>query len=168
MAIVYNLKVMFISWVIGHASTLLLNRMISNNKLLKLNFVRSEKVNKLIGVGIYKWVLTNSFVRYFNPRLQITVKKPNLSELLEIRAAMTYAETVHLIGFSYIIARIIMNIINKEHQMMIVPLIAVNITVNFYPVLVQQLNKRRIERLIMVLEKRSGNMEISSVSLRQQ
>ena len=140
MAIVYTLKVIFISWIIGHASTLLLRKVISIDKLLQLNVVRNEKLNKLIGVGICRWVLVNSFIKYFTPRLQISVKKPSLNELIELREAMTYAETVHLIGFAYVIGRVLMDISNDEHQSMIAPLIAVNILANLYPALVQQMN----------------------------
>ena len=47
-----------------------------------------------------------------------------------------------------------MNIINDEHQSMIAPLFAVNILVNLYPALVQQMNKRRIGCLIKSLSNR--------------
>lgn len=128
--------------------------MISINKLLQVDFIGNEKLNKLIGVGVCKWILVNSFIKYFNRRLQISVKKPNLNELIELRGAMTYAETVHLIGFAYVIGRVLMNINSDEHQSMIAPLFAVNILVNLYPALVQQMNKRRIDYLIKSLSNR--------------
>jgi len=126
------------------------------NKWLQLNFIKNEKLNKLIGVGLCKWVLANSFIKYFNRRLQILVSKPGLNELIELREAMTYAETVHLIGFAYVVGRVLLNIITQVHQNMIAPLFVANILVNLYPVLVQQLNKRRVNYLIKSLSDR-GN-----------
>jgi hypothetical protein len=162
MAIVYILKVIIVSWMIGHASSLLLNRVTSINKRLHLKFVGNERLNKLIGVGICKWVLVNSCIKYFNPRLQISINKPNLNELIQLRVAMTYAEIVHIVGFAYAITRAIMDIINNEHQSMIASLIVINIFVNLYPVLVQQMNKRRIDRVIKMLMKRTGAIAVSS------
>ena len=105
----------------------------------------------------------NSFIKYFNRRLQISVKKPSLNELIELREAMTYAEIVHLICFTYVIVRVLLNIINNEHQSMIAPIFAVNIFVNLYPVLVQQMNKRRIDSLIKLLMNRAGDTAVSSI-----
>ncbi|MDP6557600.1 MAG: hypothetical protein QGG71_23245 [Pirellulaceae bacterium] len=148
MIIAYILKVIVISWMAGHALTLILKRVISLNKLLQLNFIGNEKVNKLIGVGVLKWVLVNSFIKYFNRRLQISDKKPNLTKLIELREEMAYAETVHLIGFAYVMVRVFVNITNDETYSMNAALFAVNMIGNFYPVLLQQLNKRRIDRLL--------------------
>ena len=105
----------------------------------------------------------HSFIKYFNRRLQISVKKPSLNELIELREAMTYAEIVHLICFTYVIVRVLLNIINNEHQSMIAPIFAVNIFVNLYPVLVQQMNKRRIDSLIKLLMNRAGDTAVSSI-----
>lgn len=164
MAIAYILKVIVDSWIVGHVSTLLLKRVISINKLLQLNFIRNEKINRLIGVGIFRWVLANSFIKYFNRRLQISNKKPNMNKLIEVRDGMTYAEVVHLIGFAYVIVRVFVNIINDEHHSIIVPLFAMNIIMNFYPVLVQQLNKRRIYRLLKSLEGKQVGSRASTPS----
>lgn len=136
--------------MIGHAGTLILKSVISLNKLPKHTFIRSEKLNRLLGVGVCRWILANSFIKYFNPRLRISMNKPNLNELIELSKAMSYAEAVHLIGFIFVIVAVLMNIINAEPQAMIWPLLVVNILVNLYPALVQQLNKRRIDKLIML------------------
>lgn len=67
---------------------------------------------------------------------------------------MTYAEFVHLIGFAYVVVKIFVNMINDELHGMIAPLFIMNIIANFYPVLLQQLNKRRIDRLLTSLSNR--------------
>ena len=90
--------------------------------------------------------------------------KPNMNNLIELREGMIYAEVVHLIGFAYVIVRIVVNIINDEHHSMIVPLFTMNIIMNFYPVLVQQLNKRRIDRLLKALESRQVGSRASTPS----
>ena len=154
MAAVYLLKQIFISWMVGHASTLLLRRVIPIDALLKVSFVGNEKLNKLIGVGSCKRVLANSFIRHFNRRLRLSVMKPNVSQLAELRESMTYAETVHLIGFAYVIGKVLMDIVTKQHQSMIIPLVVLNVVVNLYPALVQQMNKRRVNCLISSLRKK--------------
>ena len=78
--------------------------------------------------------------------------KPSVRQLTELRESMTYAETVHLIGFAYLIGRVLMDIITKQDQSMIMPLFAVNVVVNLYPALVQQMNKRRVKCFIRLLE----------------
>lgn len=156
---IYILKLIFISWVVGHASTLLLKRVISLNNLPHLNFIRNEMLNKLIGVGIIKWILVNSPIKYFNRNLQISDIKLNLNKLNELREEMTYAEIVHLIGFVYVIVRIIVNIINDDYHITMVPLFATNIFANFYPILLQQLNKRRIDRLMKSLCNRRDKID---------
>ena len=157
MAVVYLLKQIFISWMVGHASALLLGRVIPIDALLKLNFVGNEKLNELIGVGRYRRVLANSFIRHFSGRLRVSVIKPSVNELTELREAMTYAETVHLIGFAYVIGKVLMDVITKQNQSMIIPLFCVNIVVNLYPALVQQMNKRRVNCLIRLLGKKCDN-----------
>lgn len=72
---------------------------------------------------------------------------------------MTYAEIVHLIGFAYVMLRVLVNLINGDHHSMIAPLIAVNIILNFYPTLLQQMNKRRIDRILTSL----GNRQVASL-----
>ena len=94
MAVVYLLKQIFISWMVGHASTLLLGRLIPIDALLKLNLVGNEKLNELIGVDKYKRVLANSFIRHFNRRLRLSVMKPSVSQLTELRESMTYANPI--------------------------------------------------------------------------
>ena len=151
MAVAYVLREIFISWMVGHASTLLLGRMISIDAILNLNCIRNERLNKLIGVGVCKRALVSSFIKHFNRRLRLSGAKPSVNQLTELRESMTYAETVHLIGFAYVIGRVLLSIINEENQSMIVPLFAMNVLVNLYPALVQQINKRRVDRLIKSL-----------------
>ena len=67
---------------------------------------------------------------------------------------MTYAETVHLIGFAYVIGKVLMDIITEQNQSMMMPLLFVNVVVNLYPALVQQMNKRRVNCLIKSLVKK--------------
>jgi hypothetical protein len=157
MAIAYSLKVIVDSWILGHVSTLLLKRVIPLSRIGPFNLLRSEKVNRLIGVGVLKWVLANSFIKHFNRRLQLSEKKPDSKRLIGLREAMTYAEVVHLIGFAYVLVRVLMNIINDEHLFMIAPLFALNVVVNLYPVLLQQSNKRRVDRVLASLSNRESN-----------
>ena len=147
MIIVYILKVIVISWMIGHASAIVLRGTNLLGKLWQFNFVKNEKTNELIGVGVLKWVLVNSFIKYFNRQLHISDKKPSLNQLSRLREEMTYAEVVHLVGFVYVTVRVILNIGNSELAGATTPLLVANMITNFYPALLQQLNKRRLDRL---------------------
>jgi hypothetical protein len=127
------------------------------NRLWPFDLLSNEKVNRLIGVGALKWVLVNSFIRQFNRRLQLSEKKPDSERLIGLREAMTYAEVVHLIGFAYVLVRVLVNVLNDEHLFMIAPLFALNIVVNLYPVLLQQSNKRRVDRVLASRSNRNQN-----------
>ncbi|MAG93848.1 MAG: hypothetical protein CMJ48_08885 [Planctomycetaceae bacterium] len=155
MTIVYTLKVIFVSWMIGHAPALVLQRVLPINTRWQVNLVANAKLNTLLGVGVCKRVLARSFIQYFNRRLRIPCRRPELSELVKVRDAMTYAEIVHVVGFAYVVGIAVMNVINEEHQGMTTPICAVNVVANLYPALVQQMNKRRIDRAIRALGSRN-------------
>jgi len=116
------------------------------NKISNLNFIKSETLNKRIGIGIFKWIVKNSFFKYFNQKLKLKNKVKG-RDLNELRKEMTFAEIGHLVGFVVVFIFTIMKFLNGNYVFGLV-ILAVNIVLNLYPSLLQQENKRRIDKLI--------------------
>ncbi|WP_460501231.1 glycosyl-4,4'-diaponeurosporenoate acyltransferase CrtO family protein [Hymenobacter agri] len=117
------------------------------NKILSnLNFIRSEKINKIIGVNVLKWIVVHTVFKYFNQRLKLKTRIEN-SSLYNLRHEMTISEIDHLIGFVFVTVFAFAKIITLNYLFAFVILL-VNVVMNFYPSLLQQENKRRIDKLI--------------------
>lgn len=120
------------------------------NSLTNLNFVVSEKANRLLGVLLLKYIIIHSFWGKFNPLLTIKVK--NRETLVQLRKEMTYAEISHLICFILILILLPVCYVLKFHDDIIIPLFICNIIFHFYPPLLQQYNKRRLDKAINRLD----------------
>jgi len=55
-------------------------------------------VNKRIGLGVFKWIVKNTFFKYFNQKLKLK-NKIEMTYLNGLRKEMTFTEISHLIGF---------------------------------------------------------------------
>jgi hypothetical protein len=113
-------------------------------KLSNLNFIKSKTFNELIGMKYFKWIVKYSFFKFFNPKIKINNKNPDLTLL---RYEMTLSEISHLIGFIFVT---IFAIYKSFHVSLAfgLPIMIPNILLNLYPSLLQQQNKRRIDKLI--------------------
>ncbi|MCZ2337781.1 MAG: hypothetical protein LC127_06165 [Chitinophagales bacterium] len=114
--------------------------------LSNLNFIRNQFLNHLMGVGLVKWAVKNTFLKYLNPNLKLD-GKANISDLNNIRNQMTKAEIDHLFGFLCVTIIVIFKIFNQEYIFAGILLI-VNILMNLCPSLLQQQNKRRIDKIM--------------------
>ena len=136
----------FVSWTIG----LILNNLIKNTsfylKLSSFNFIKHEQTNKLIGLNAINWIIKNSFFKHFNTKIKFTTR-PSVSQLKAIRNEMTYAEIGHFIAFIFILGIIILKLLNGQITYAVV-LFGFNIIFNLYPSLLQQQNKKRIDRIL--------------------
>jgi len=134
---------------------LLLNFPIRNmafyNKLSRFNFVKGKKVNKNIGVLYFRQMLITSFWRHFNPKIKVT-EKPTHEELLNLRKEIIYAEISHLIAFVGVLVFAGITYSSKHYSFIIALLIS-NILFHFYPALVQQYNKRRLDIVLTRIKK---------------
>lgn len=113
-------------------------------KLSNLNFIESKTLNKNIGIGYFKWIVKNTFFKFFNQKIRIENKK---TDLTEIRNEMTLSEISHLIGFIFVTIVAIYLSFTKNSivgMLMMIP----NTLMNLFPSLLQQENKRRIDTLI--------------------
>lgn len=113
-------------------------------KISNLNFIESKTLNKNIGIKYFKWIVNNTFFKLFNQKIKLKNKK---TKLTEIRKEMTIAEISHLIGFIFVTAFAIYKSFTQNLLFGLI-IMLVNVLMNLYPSLLQQENKRRIDKLI--------------------
>ena len=144
--LVFSFSITIISWMIG----MIFNELIKNKSyyinLSNLNFIKSESLNKRLGLGIFKWIVKNTFFKYFNQKLKLK-NKIGMTELNGFRKEMTFSEISHLIGFGFVTIFALVKFINGNYLFGLIMML-VNIVLNLYPSLLQQENKRRIDKLI--------------------
>lgn len=142
----FSISITIISWMVGMIINAILNNKEFYKNLSNLNFIKSKILNKNIGLGIFKWVVKNTFFKFFNQSLKLR-KKIEMSDLYELRKQMTTAEMNHLIGFVFVTLFALVKIIKGYYLFGLIFMI-VNAILNLYPSLLQQENKRRIDKLI--------------------
>jgi len=98
-----------------------------------------------MGLGIFKWVVKNTFFKYFNQNLTLK-NKIDIARLNQLRTEMTSSEISHLIGFGFMAMVAFAPFIYGNSSFGLI-IIAVNIFMNLYPSLLRQ-EKKRIDRLI--------------------
>ena len=134
----------FISWIVGMIINSILMKTEYYKKLSNLNFIRSKSLNKAIGITYFKWIVKNTFFRFFNQKLKIENKKV---DFIDLRHEMTLSEISHLIGFVFVTVFAIY----KSFSVSLVFAISImipNVLMNLYPSLLQQENKRRIDKFL--------------------
>jgi hypothetical protein len=102
----------------------------------------------VIGLDLLTWVVKNTFFKFFNQSLKLD-KTADISALKNLRKEMTIAEISHLIGFIFVLVFAIYKGISHNFLFGLV-VMGMNILMNLYPSLLQQKNKRRIDRLIKI------------------
>lgn len=146
----FSISIAFISFIVGMiVNAALRNVDMYNQRFSNLNFIRNEKVNKMMGIFIFKWLMKNTALKYFNQKL-VSKNKAKKSDLLTLRSEMTKAELDHLIGFLFVTIFAVVKFVTVG-ILFALTIMAVNILMNLYPSLLQQLNKRRIDRLLQRL-----------------
>jgi hypothetical protein len=113
-------------------------------KLSNLNFIESKALNKNIGIKYFKWIVKNTFFKFFNQNIKLKNKK---ADLAQIRNEMTLSEISHLIGFVFVTIFAIYNSFSVSIVFGLTIMIP-NILMNLYPSLLQQENKRRIDKIM--------------------
>jgi hypothetical protein len=136
----------FVSWTIG----LIINNAIKNfafySKFSNFNFIKKEATYKAMGMTAFKWVLKNSFFTYFNQKIKFETK-PSRTQFQEIRKEMTSSEVGHYIAFIFIFVVMVLKL--REGQLTYAAILFIfNIIFNLYPSLLQQQNKKRIDRIL--------------------
>lgn len=129
---------------------MIFNELIKNKtyyiNISNLNFIQNASLNEIMGLGIFKWIVKNTFFKYLNQKLKLK-NKVQTSELNELRKEMTYSEISHLVGFGFVTIIAFFNTFSNNYLFGFT-LMIINIILNLYPSLLQQENKRRIDKLI--------------------
>ena len=144
LGLVFGISMSIISWIVGMIVNSMLVKTKYYSKLSNLNFIKSESVNRSIGLKQFKWIVKNTFFKFFNQAIQIKSRNTDLGEL---RHQMTLSELSHLIGFIFVTIVMIYQIF-AVGPVFGLAIIVGNVILNLYPSLLQQENKRRIDRLI--------------------
>ncbi len=143
--ITFSFSIAFISWIVGMVVTAFLSKTaLYQKKLSRLNFIKSERVSSFLGLTLFKWLIMHSFFKYFNPKLSIR-KRIIVSELEDYRSEMTTAELNHLFAFVFMSIFMLIKLFSGLYLFALVMLL-INVLMNLYPSLLQQQNKRRIDR----------------------
>lgn len=150
--ITFSVSIVFISFIVGMIMTALIrNTNFYKTRLSNLNFVKSDIINQMLGVGLVKWIVKNTFFKYLNPNLRFD-KKSNISQIKTIRDDMIKAEIDHLFAFLFV-SIFMFSAINNHKFLSALIILFTNIIMNLNPSLLQQQNKRRIDKLLSKFEK---------------
>ena len=139
----------FISYTIGASFTQIVLQSKLRNQLINNHFL-SNKWTKHIGVLHLGWLIRHSFMRIFNQKL-VYKGKLNQEKLSKLHQEMTFAEVGHLLAFFFLLLINGLFIYLKLEFWYIILFFFLNIIFNFYLVLLQQYNKRRIEKLLKII-----------------
>lgn len=141
----FSISITFISWVVGLILNLIFMKTQHYQKFSNLNFIENKSLNKNIGLGIIKWVVKNTPFKFFNPKLKLK-SKVEMTDLDTLRKEMTSAEIGHLIAFVFVMIFALKELVHLNFVFALIIMI-VNTLMNLYPSLLQQENKRRIDKL---------------------
>ncbi|NVJ62390.1 MAG: hypothetical protein HWE27_18525 [Gammaproteobacteria bacterium] len=142
----FSFSIVFISWVVGLIFDALLQKAKFYQALDNLNFIESRKLNKWMGLDYFKWTVKNTFFRFFNMKLNLN-STADIDDLHILRKEMTKAELSHLLAFLFMAVFSLVLLLKGKFLFALIMLL-VNILMNLYPSLLQQQNKRRIDKLI--------------------
>ena len=144
LGLVFGISMSFISWIVG----MILNNLLMKTKYYQrfshLNFIKSSAINKKIGMRSFKWIVKNTFFKFFNQKLKVENRQVDLTM---IRNEMTLSEISHLIGFIFVIPFAIYKSFTVGILFGFTVMIP-NILMNLYPSLLQQENKRQIDKIL--------------------
>lgn len=144
LGLTFGTSISVVSWMIGIIFNGIFAKSEFYKKLSNLNFIKSKSLNKTIGLEYFKWIIKNTFFKYLNQKIKLESKKTDFNI---IRIEMTLAEISHLVGFIFvaIFATYFSFKVNLTYGLSImIP----NTLLNLYPSLLQQENKRKIDKLI--------------------
>lgn len=145
--IIYNpIFWIFVSYAIGAWLSAIIVNSSLNKYVLDKHFM-SDTWTKRLGILHFGWLIRHSFMRVFNQKIKYKGKL-NHEKLVQLKHEMTLAEVGHLIGFYFLMIINLLFIYLKVDWRYVLVFFVLNIIFNFCLVLLQQYNKRRIDKLI--------------------
>lgn len=110
----FSISIVFLSFIAGMIfTTSICKTNFYNKELSNLNFIKNELTNIIIGVGAVKWIVKNTFFRFFNQKLKFDYKM-NISDMRYIRNEMTKSDIDHLFAFIIVTIFVIAQITIKN------------------------------------------------------
>lgn len=140
----FGLSLSLVSWMVGIIGGSLLAKTRYFARLSHLNFMPSEAWNRALRIEQFKRIVKNSPFRFLNQGIRVAGRGTDLGS---IRHQMTLAEINHLIGFLFVCSAALYQSFHISLVFglsMMIP----NVVLNGYPSLLQQENKRRIDRVL--------------------
>jgi hypothetical protein len=144
--LIFSVSISFISWIVGMVINAVLMKTNHYQKLSKLNFIGKKALNKKLGLPYFKWIVKNTPFKFFNPNMKLKAKVV-YSELVKIRKEMTFSEISHLAAFLFVGVFALFKVVYGQYLFSFI-IMVINTLMNLYPSLLQQENKRRIDRLL--------------------
>jgi hypothetical protein len=95
-------------------------------------------------MGYFKWIVKNTFFKFLNQNIKLENKN---NDFKNIRNEMTLAEISHLVGFVFV-ALFAIYFSFRVSLTYGLSIMIPNTFLNLYPSLLQQENKRKIDKLI--------------------
>lgn len=143
-ALAFGTSLSVVSWMVGIIGISVLVKSPLYQRLQHLNFIPGRAVNRYLGIGLFRWIVRDTPLRFFNQDVRL---REGRSDLRRVRDAMTRAEVSHLIGFGFV--AIVAGYMAFAAGWVFAALMMLpNVVLNLYPSLLQQENKRRIDRLL--------------------
>jgi hypothetical protein len=142
--LVFGASASIFSWIVSMMLSPLLRTTAYYSRLSSLDFAPRAPLSRRLGLHHFKWVVRNTPFKFLNPAIRV---RGTGTDLALIRDEMTKAEINHLIGFALVIlAALYMGI--AVGPVFGVAMMVGNTLLNLYPSLLQQENKRRIDRVV--------------------
>ena len=144
LGLTFGTSLSVVSWMIGIICNGVFGKTELYKKLSNLNFIESKSLNKNIGMEYFKWFVKNSFFKFLNQKIKLENKN---NDFKNIRNEMTLAEISHLVGFIFV-ALFAIYFSFRVSLTYGLSIMIPNVFLNLYPSLLQQENKRRLDKLI--------------------
>ncbi len=66
----------FISWIVGMIINAILMKTEYYKEISSLNFIKNKTLNRNIGINYFKWIVKNTFFKFFNQKIKLKTNKP--------------------------------------------------------------------------------------------
>jgi hypothetical protein len=144
-ALVFGTSISVVSWMVGIIGIHWVAKSAWYPRLQHLNFIPDPAANRYLGIWVFRWIVRDTPFRFFNQAVRL---REGRADLQRIRDAMTHAEVSHLIGFGFVVPFAVFKGFAVGWGFAAL-MMGPNVLLNLYPALLQQENKRRIDRLLV-------------------
>ena len=144
---IIGFTIISVSWIIGFIVFAIIKKNNKQNIITRIILFKNQKWYKYIGINIFRNIIIKTPLNLFN---QIKISKYSKIELERVKGEIEKSEISHLVGFvfSQLIACCFFVCFNKFY--MFLSLTVLNIFMNLYPVLLQQMNRQKITTLLTI------------------